>query len=136
MLRQDDFLKSQLVLYGWRAGKEYGGHLAACMIMSCLANRQRLGWSGNNWMGVLESIPHFSATLEQPTGTPSVWSPEFVKLLHEVDAIFDGTQDYSKGALYWADTNKIDNPWFRDKILGNRDDHPIVGNMNTLTLFR
>lgn len=136
MLRQDDFIKGQLVLFGWKAGKEYGGHLASCMIMSCLANRQRLGWSGNNWMGVLESIPQFSASIEQPTGTPSVWSPEFVRLLHEVDAIFDGTQDYSKGALYWADTRKIDNPWFQEKILGNRENHPIIGNMNTLTLFR
>lgn len=134
MLRQDDYIKSQLVKYGWQAGREYGGHLAACMIMSCLANRQRHGWG--SWTEVLENIPKFSASLEQPSGTPQIWSPEFVKLLHEVDSIFDGTQDYAKDAFYWADTRRIDNPWFKEHITSHMDIHPIVGNMNTLTLFK
>ena len=135
MLRQDDFQKSQLVLTGWRHGQFYGGHLAPCMVMSCLANRQRLGWG--TWLEILDSIPKYAATIEQPTGTPSIWEPNFVRLLHEVESIFDGSRDYANGAVYWADTAKpITNPWFQEKILGNLQDHPKVGDMNSLMLFR
>lgn len=135
LLRQDDLLKSQLVLAGWRHGRDYGGHLASCMIMSCLANRQRIGWG--NWLDIIESIPRYSATIEQPIGYPQIWEPSFVRLLHEVEAIFDGSNDYAKGALYWADLAKeINNPWFKEKIIDEREMHPIIGNMNSLTVFR
>jgi len=135
MLRQDDYQKAKLVEIGWRCGREYGGHLASVMIMSCLANRQRAGWG--NWLEIIEAVPSRSATIEQPTGTPSIWEAEFVRLLHEVEAIYDGSQDYAKGALYWCDTAKpITNPWFQERILGDPTAHPKVGNMNSLMLFR
>lgn len=135
MLRQDDFNKSQLVLTGWRWGCEYGGHLAACMIMSCIANRVRLGWG--SWLEVLDRIPQYSAQNEIPTGTPSIWEPNFVRLLHEVEGIFDGSgQDYSKGAVYWADLRRVERDWFKDKILSQPEQHPRVVDMNSLALFR
>ena len=133
MLRQDDFQKAQLVLTGWRHGREYGGHLASCIIMSCLANRQRAGWG--NWLDVIDRIPERSATIEQPTGTPLIWEPGFTRLLHEVEAIYDGSQDYAKGAVYWFDSAKpVTNPWFQTHIL---DEHRIkLGDMNSLMFFR
>jgi len=134
MLRQDDFQKSQLVLTGWRWGQEYGGHLAACLIMSCIANRVRLGWG--SWLEVLDRIPAFSAQNEIPTGTPSIWDPNFVRLLHEVEGIYDGSKDYSKGAVYWADTRRIERDWFKEKIIACPDQHPRVVDMNSLSLFR
>jgi hypothetical protein len=134
MLRQDDFQKGQLVLTGWRFGREYGGHLASCMVMSCIANRQRLGWG--SWLQVIDSIPKHSATTEAPTGTPAIWEPGFVKLLHEVEGIYDGTQDYAKGGLYWCDTRFIDTPFFKEKILGQPELHPRIGEMNSLAIFK
>jgi hypothetical protein len=134
MLRQDDFTKSQLVLTGWRWGKEYGGHLASCMIMSCISNRVRLGWG--TWLEVIDRIPLFAATTEMPTGTPSIWEPGFVRLLHEVDAIYDGSQDFSKGAVYWCDTRNVDTAFFKEKILSQQSDHARIVEMNTLCCFR
>lgn len=134
MLRQDDFCKSQLVLTGWRWGQEYGGHLAACMVMSCLSNRVRLGWG--SWLETLDRIPLYAATTEMPTGTPSLWEPSFVRLLHEVESAFDGSQDYSKGAVYWADTRRIDTTFFKDKILALPEQHPRVVEMNSLACWR
>lgn len=133
MLRQDDYVKSQLVSTGWQHGKEYGGHLASCLIMSCLANRFRLGWGG--WLEVIDNIPKFAAITEMPTGTPSIWEPQFVRLLHEVEAIYDGTMDYSKGALYWCDTRHIETTFFKEKILGDNAVHKRIGEMNTLALY-
>jgi hypothetical protein len=135
LLRQDDYLKSHLVLQGWRWGKEYGGHLAACMVMSCVANRVRLGWG--NWLEMIDRIPQYAAQQDIPTGTPSIWEPNFVRLLHEVESIFDGSgTDYAKGGLYWADLRRVDTDFFRTKILGAPEQHPRVADMNSLVIFR
>jgi hypothetical protein len=134
LLRQDDYIKSRLVTVMWQNGRDYGGHLASCMIGSVLANRFRLGWG--TWLQVLDNIPKYSATIEQPAGTPAIWEPEFVKLLHEVEGIFDGTQDYAKGGLYWADTRYIETDFFKDKILADKERHPSIGSMNSLMIFR
>ncbi len=135
MLRQDDYQKAQLVLTGWRYGRKFGGHLASCIVMSCIANRQKLGWG--NWLDVIDRIPEKSATIEQPTGTPAIWEPQFVRLLHEVEAIYDGSQDYAKGAVYWFDSAEpVTNSWFQEKILGDLPHHPKVGDMNSFMYFR
>ena len=134
MLRQDDFCKAQLVLAGWKHGHEFGGHLGSGMIMSCLANRQKLGWG--TWTEIIDRIPEKCATIEQPSGTPSVWEPQFVRLLHEVEAIYSGSQDYAKGGLYWFDSSKeVTNPWFKERILGDLDVHKKVCDMNSLMVF-
>ena len=135
MLRQDDFCKSQLVLLAWRYGRDFGGYLGSCMIMSCLANRQKLGWG--SWLEIIESVPKYSAIIEQPTGYPSVWEPSFVRLLHECESIYDNSKDYANGAVYWFDSSKpVTNPWFQEKLLNNLDVHPKVGDMNSLILLR
>lgn len=133
ILRQDDFLRSQLVLTMWQWGSPYGGHLAACMVGCCLMNRVRLGWG--SLLEVLDRIPNFAATTEMPTGTPSIWEPQFVRLLHEVEGIYDGTQDYTKGALYWCDTRNVDTPFFKNKILADNTMHRRIAEMNTLAFF-
>lgn len=133
MLRQDDYVKSHLVLAMWRWGREYGGHLAACMVGSCLHNRVRNGWG--TWLEVLDRIPVFAAQVDMPTGTPEPWSPEFVRLLHEVSSIYDGSVDYVKGGLFWADTRRIETTFFKEKILGS-DAHPRCCDMNTLMFFK
>lgn len=133
MLRQDDYLRAQLVTAGFLWGREYGGHLGSCMIMSCLANRVKLGWG--NWIEVIDRIPNYAAQFEMPTGSPTVWDPAFVRLLHEVEGIFDGSVDYAKEAVYWCDTRRVETPFFKNKIIGQPEDHPRVGEMNTLALF-
>lgn len=98
-------------------------------------NRVRLGWG--SLLEVLDKIPNFAATAEMPTGTPAIWEPQFVRLLHEVEGIYDGTQDLSQGALYWADMRTITTPFFKEKIMKEY----VAGNvkklveMNTLAFF-
>jgi hypothetical protein len=135
LLRQDDYQKTHLVDEGWKYGKEYGGHLAACMVMSCIMNRVKKGWG--TLPQVIEKIPNFLAEEYVPDGAmPSIWEPGFVRLLHEVEPIFDTTQDYAKGAVYWADTRRITTPFFVNKILPNKEDHPRIVEMNTFVCFK
>jgi len=93
-----------------------------------------LGWG--TWTEIIDRIPEKCATIEQPSGTPSVWEPQFVRLLHEVEAIYSGAQDYSHGGLYWFDSSKeVTNPWFKERILGDLDVHKKVCDMNSLIVL-
>jgi hypothetical protein len=146
MLKIEEFYKSHLLTLAWRFGQSYtGGYLAGQMIMATLANRQRCGWG--SWGDVIEKVPMYMAENElPPLKFPSGWDGSFVKLQHVVDGVFDGSiPDMSKGALYWGDLNRIERPWFKEKVVdpikedgptaGQRQ-HPIVANMNSLSFFR
>ena len=139
MLRQDDAVKAYLVLECFRQGLGFG-HQATLMVLGCLANRQRMGWGA--WLDVLKNAPKFSATLEQPNRDtwPDLWNPEFIKLLHAVDGVYDGSiPNPALEGIFWADLSKgkagITNPWFVEKVL-NSPAHAICANQNSFTLFR
>ena len=140
-------MKGQVVLFAWRQGIEYGkSPKAACMIMSVLANRVKNGWG--TWMDVLETAPKYAAHPYVTEGTPDLWDEGFTQLLHEVDTIYAGSQNYALSAppknlgyvlppvpaLYWADTRRITTQFFQQKIQFNPE-HPRIGDMNTLTLY-
>ena len=146
MLRIDDFVKSQLVLVGWQYGQMYdtGGHMCACLVMSCIANRVRAGYG--DWLDVIEKIPLYAAEKTAPTWHPgrAVWERNFIKILQEVDGIFDGTTSVAKGkdiygnvvmGKYWADLRHIETEFFRERILGDRENHPRLVDMNSFTIF-
>lgn len=141
-MKIEDLQKAKLVELGWRFGQSYtGGYLAGQMVMSTLANRVRAGWG--NWLEVIERVPNFMAENELPLlKYPNVWEGSFVKLLHVVDGVFDGSAaDLSKGSLYWADLSRIERPWFKELIDAKNEEtglaqHPIVASMNSLTFFR
>jgi len=110
------------------------------MIAGCLSNRVRLGWG--SWLEVIKKVAHFSATLEQPNRDqlPDIWEPNFIKLLHSIDGIYDGSiADPALGGIYWADLSKgikgITNPWFVEKIL-NSPAHTQCANQGPFTIFR
>ena len=135
MLRQDDLIKGQLVLYAWRYGREYGGPKPAQMVMCALANRVKCGQG--SWLEVIERIPKYSAELQEPTGFPSIWDQTLVRLLHEVESVYDNSgKDITDGALFWCDLRRIETEWFRNTILGNLEQHPRIADFGSLTFFR
>jgi hypothetical protein len=143
MLTHDSFVKAKLVEMGWRFSQSYsGGYLAGIMVMSVIANRFRLGWG--SWLEIIQRIPEHMAENTIPEAVyPSVWDAGFVKLLHAVDGVYDGSaQDITKGALYWADLTKIDRSWFKSKILDAVNErtglrqHQMISQMNSLAFFK
>lgn len=136
MLKQDSFIQAQLVNMGWRFTQYYGqGHLGGQMIMHALANRVRVGWAP--WLQVIERVPQFAAENELPPLTyPPVWEPAFIKMLHAVEGVMDGSAvDMSKGALYWGDLAKIERSWFTDNVIKNPN-RIRVASMNGLNFWR
>jgi hypothetical protein len=140
MVRQDDYVKALVVTECWRQGKDFGNHQIPTIIAGCLANRVRLGWG--SWLDVLKKIPNFSAVLVQPNRDllPDIWEPNFVKLLHNIDGIYDGSiADPAMGGIYWADLSKgkagITNQWFQEKIIDSPAHLPCA-NQGPFTIFR
>jgi len=133
-LRQDDWQKAQLVTFGWTHGKKYGGHLASCIIMDTIMNRVRAGWG--NVADVINKFPQTAANPLPDTEVPQIWGPEFIRLLHEVESVFDSSSSYSKGALYFCDTAAPISEWFQTHILDEKDKHPCIGDMNSFRFYR
>ena len=152
MLTQDNFVKSQLVAYGWRYGQLYGGgHLAGTLVMQALANRVRRGFG--SYLQVLESVPLYMAEHEMPPlKYPSLWEPNFVKLLHAVESIYAGSaaditigntvvdNRPKQGAVFFGMLNKLERQWFKDMIaavdpLTGLRQHERVSDMNNLSLW-
>jgi hypothetical protein len=153
MLTQDSFIKSQLVCAGWRYGTLYGGgHLAGTMVMCAIANRVRAGWG--SWLQVLDRLPAFAAEKDiPPIVYPSLWEPNFVKMLHAVEGIYSGsatdlTQGQTvvdnkpkSGGLYFGMLNKIERPWFKEFVIDAINPatglklHNRVADMNSLSFW-
>lgn len=141
MLKQEDYIKAQLVEMSYRFGKKYGGYVAGQLIMCAIANRVRCGWG--SWLQMLDRVPVYMAENSLPElEHPSVWDAGFVKLLHSVDGIYDGsTPDMSKGALYWADLAHVERDWFKEKVIQAKNEdgtpvHPRVVDMGSLSFWR
>jgi len=146
MLKQDDYIKGRLVEMGWRYGQLYaGGHIAGEMVMQALMNRVRLGWGSP--LQIVDRVPAFMAEAEMPKlEHPSIWEPNFVKLLHIVDGVFSNSiPDKSKGGLYFGDLAHIEQPWFLEKIVQGWQEnfegvkipaHQRVANMNGLNFWK
>jgi hypothetical protein len=111
------------------------------MVMSTISNRVRAGWG--SWLDVITDVPECMAENELPVlKFPSVWEGNFIKLLHVVEGVFEGSaKDLSNGALYWGDLTRIERPWFMEKIIkAKKEDgtpqHSRVSDMNSLSFWR
>lgn len=107
------------------------------MVAHCIANRFRAGWG--EWLFVIDRIPVFSArgVNDQHGGQPDLSDPNFVKLLQEIDGIYDGSrEDMTRGSLYWADLGEIQREWFQREIVGNPQDHPRTVNCASLQCWK
>ena len=119
--------------------------------MQALANRVRRGFG--SWLQVLESVPNYMAEHEMPPlKYPSLWEPNFVKLLHSVESIYAGSaaditigntvidNRPKQGAVFFGMLNKLERQWFKDMIavvdpITGLRQHERVSDLNTLSLW-
>lgn len=103
--------------------------------MNAIMNRVKCGQG--SLLEVISRIPKYAAEIEQSKEFPNIWDTTFVRLLHEVEVIFDGSgKDLTNGALYFCDLRKVETEWFRDKILRYPEIHARVADFNSLTFFK
>lgn len=151
----DTFVKAQLALLCWRNARTMSVGPSFAMLQ-CMAfverNRVRAGWHGGDWMQVIANDATYSAYESAPQGLPSPRQGElgmeidfpdmrndiWQRFLWEVDRVFDGTagDPVTEGALWWAEADRINRPWFLDKIARQPEQHPRVAQCGPITLYR
>jgi len=123
------------VLTSWRYANQYGGHLPVLMVAQTFRNRLTKG-VGGSWKEIFENAHKYSATIEQPGGFPDTYDKNFIKILSEIDPIYEGTaKDIVEGAIFFGDTTNITNNWFLENISRNTANHNRTANTSTLTFW-
>lgn len=132
-VRTDDFVKAQIALTAWRYASHYGSHTPQVLVAQVIANRFRRGWG--QWLELVERMPKYQSAPPAKTGYPDLWDKSFLRVLNEMDTIYDGTsKDTVNGAVYFGDTTDIQNEWFLEKICRSGE-YNRVHEMGTLVFW-
>lgn len=136
-MTNDQFIRAQLATFAHREGHHHGGIDNMLAAMFVLRNRRQAGWLGGDWMRVIDRAPECAGTLYEPQ-VIDLRDTCFRMVLAQVDDVVSGlAQDrYTQGALYYAELNKIDRPWFRENVLADLDHHPRVAQVGNVFFFR
>lgn len=135
----EDFVKAQLALFGWREGSENGinGALAPIFVVR---NRVIANWKSGDWLEVIGSNHEVSGRCTYPEPEyPDIRDPEFQKILHYVDGIYEmKTPDsLTDGALYFYDHKHLD-PfcWLAKEVICKPEIHPRVASIGTMVFHK
>jgi hypothetical protein len=146
----DSLVKGQVALFCWREASQHGGDICMTAVMCCLRNRVKAGWG--TWLEVISRDSKTSYRLEQPLQNqfPDDREPSWRRFFAKVDAIYEGNfEDITAGTqdimwqpvgtrnhgLYWADLGAITNPWFSEKIVGDKENHKKVCTVAPLYIY-
>lgn len=106
-------------------------------VLFVIRNRYRAGWQGGNWLALVQNADSISACIYPPS-KPDLSNLDFRKALATVDDIYSGfaADLLTEGALYYGELNKIENPWFLEKICRDLENHPMVATVGNVSFFK
>ena len=137
-MTSDNFLKAELALFAWQNAHEYGGIDNMLALACVLRNRVKQGWMGGDWSQVIAEAPGKAGDNTIKGGYPDVRDVNVRLLLQRIDGIFNDSEPdrYTDGALYYAELDKVTNPWFRENITQKLQNHAIVAKVGPVTFFK
>jgi len=160
-----DFVVGQVCLLAWREGKRLKtGRDGMLGIAHVIHNRVMAGWNSSDWLKTIHDWPLHSANLVEELdfqSLPDLRDADFNWLVPRVEQIYSGAlrdsitgnpsmafalpQNDALGkrpplpvtqcGLFWADLNNITRPWFKENIIGARDQHSILAHSFPLTFI-
>lgn len=143
----DEFKGVLLALVAWREARGEGATLgekleAMRAVMHVIRNRVAAGWG--DWDEVTTRRNQFAAMSVPGDSQLVVWPdddvPLFLAVLELASAVYYGDDtDPTAGALYYANTKHLDQPWFsewfRRDIIGDPEKHPQTARIQNHTFF-
>jgi hypothetical protein len=134
----DVFIKGQLAALAIREGALHGGVNNIVAVAMVMRNRANAGWYGGEWMEILQNATERAGTRSYASGAINLRDPSVRQFLQRIDDIYDGSEDVdlSAGALFYCELHRVDGEWFKQNILKNREDHPMVATVGPVTFFR
>lgn len=138
----ENYIKAKLVDVAVREAYASGSWDTMRAVAQVMANRVNAGWG--DWKKVLDSSAEYVGTVrDAPQFNPS--DMLFRQMLALIDDVYYGTADDSllnftdsRGsnvALYYADLNDLNRPWFQEHILSDPKGHPRLAQAHPLTFF-
>lgn len=144
-MNTDNFIKALLVERVWKEDHQNSINGLKCAAF-LIRNRVNAGWGG--WLQMIQRWEDYAGNVSGPfPNYPNGNDPLFRAILTGIDAIYDGSEvdkitqaenPITKKmtiALYMADLNKPLTPFFKERILADKENHKMCGQCGTLFLF-
>lgn len=136
----ENYVKARLMTYAIEEAAHLGGTMNMLAVAQVIANRVKAGWNGGDWLAVLDNASASSAYKDEPHMRGGIrLNPRdtaFRQLLQKIDDVYHGIAvDDTEGALYFAELNRIDRPWFLNNISRNQLEHPRVATVGMVSFF-
>ena len=138
----ENFVKAQVAAFVYAEAAHLGGYDAMLAVACVLQNRVKRGWFGGEWLKVIANASDTTALEGGPLRKVETFTPEFRRLLQEIDDIFLGTfaDTFTAGGLYYMDFCYTEHgqtvrPWFQEKILRDQENHHRIAQVSMLQIF-
>lgn len=137
----ENYIKAQLVHYcvneGWDGSIE-----TPLAIAQTLKNRVDEGWGGGDWMKVIEAAPDYSGNSKKNRPAIEPRDLIFRSILQQIDEVYYGTSfenyvndDQGQKALYFAELHTLDRDWFKQNIVSDPENHPMIAKVGQINFF-
>lgn len=138
----ENYVKAKLLDLAAREALHFGGTECMTAVAQVIYNRVQAGWG--EWREVIDTADKFRGTQTEP---PKVDQKDmnFRRMLVLIDSIYHGINEDGGGvnistdrgdarALYYANLNDLNCPWFQENIL-RKDAHPCLATVGPLSFF-
>lgn len=135
----ENFIRAQLAAFAHREANHCGGVNNLLAVAHVIRNRQKQAWFGGDWMEIMQRAPAVaSAPPAAPDVFPNLRDVSFRIFIGQIDDVVSGAKpdEFTEGALYYAELNRIESEWFKKNILGQPDEHPRVAAVGNVSFFR
>jgi hypothetical protein len=138
----ESYIKARLMDYVIVDAYASGGVEPMLAVAQVLKNRANAGWSGGDWIRIIESAPEYRGTVQPDMHTHlDPRDGSFRELMRRIDDVYYGTAEDSNvntstgKSLYYAELHNINREWFRERILSDLETHPRIAVVGQLTFF-
>jgi hypothetical protein len=149
------FERAEVAAFGYRQAARTGS--IDCMRAVCfiLRNRVKSAWGNGSWLSVIESAPAVAAHEAQADVALSASDRLLQIMVRDVDDIYLGQESYDdrvrqivcaetlklgsrewKPVLYYSFVDREQRSWFVENIIRKPEEHPHVGQIGTMMLYR
>ena len=139
-----DYLISALATLMWNEPKD--DHLqgmVACGLV--VRNRKIAGWSGGDWLEIIRNHDKYSANPTDALRHLKFGDPNrddvFRRCLAKAEQIYNGNErditadPEGKGSLWYGRLDQCSD-WFKENIVRNPQDHPMIATIGIQKFFR
>lgn len=121
----------------------------ACIKAVCLVlrNRRKAGWGDGTWLSLIYGHNRVAGTIIEDPPQLDLKDRLLQMMLRDIDDLYVGNSGYDNedtqntiavvdDALYYQFIDLPTTPWFAEKIVRDQANHPRIGNIGFMALFR